>query len=112
VSRERARRREERERQRAVAAERQARRAARLRRRRALVRSVRRVLPRAGGSARPAGHLAQRRRAQNGVIATTFAAVQVLTWLLSGTWMVRFAVLVVSILALPVLVTLILDRRS
>lgn len=45
-------------------------------------------------------------------MVVVFVVVQVLTWLLSGDWYLRLGVLLVSALAVPVLVTLILDRRS
>jgi hypothetical protein len=112
MSKERARRRAERERERALAAERRARREARDLRWQGVRESVREVVPRRVRWARPGGRLAERRRAQNGLVAVSFVTVQILVWLLSGSWAVRVAALVLSILLVPVFVTLIFDRRS
>jgi uncharacterized membrane protein len=52
--------------------------------------------------------LRRRRRA----VAAAVVAVQVVTWLLTPDWGVRLGVLVLSVFATPVLVTLLFDRRS
>lgn len=110
MSKERARRRAEREAARAARIAAAERRSSRVARRRALLPGV----PGRGlfRRRRPEGRLAQRRRAQNGVVAALFLLVQVVAWLLTPDWWVRLAVLVPSVLALPVLVTLVLDRRG
>ncbi len=58
------------------------------------------------------GLLAARRRAQNAVIAVLFFVVQAVAWFAVGSWLVSVAMLVLSVLALPVVVTLAFDRRS
>lgn len=53
-----------------------------------------------------------RNRAQFGFIALGLIIVQVLTWYFAGLWSVRIAALVLSLLALPALVTLTQDRSN
>ncbi|MFC4532863.1 hypothetical protein [Sphaerisporangium dianthi] len=112
MSKERARRRAEREaenaRQAALRAEREARKARRRRLRARLAAAV----PRPVRVARQGGLIARRHRAQNTVVAVLFVLVQVIAWLLLDGWAARVGVLVLSILMLPVLVTVIFDRRS
>ncbi|MFG1695665.1 hypothetical protein [Nonomuraea sp. NPDC049309] len=109
MSKERARRRAEREAERARAIraneERQARRA----RRRAL---IARLTPRPVRIRRQGGLLARRHRAQNAVVALGFLLVQVVAWLVWGSLLASFAVLVLSLLFVPVVVTLAFDRRT
>jgi len=109
LSKERARRRAEREAQRARAArlneERQARRAHRRAR-------LARLVPRPVRVARQGGLLARRQRAQNGAVALVFVIIQVLAWLIWGSPFLSFGVLVFSLLLIPVLVTLAFDRRT
>jgi len=112
VSRERARRRAEQEQAKVEAAAERARREERAQRRDTAVGPLRTLLGRRSGAGAAQGSVARRRRGQNAVIAVLFLIVQVVTWLLSSDWWVRFGVLAVSVLALPVLVTLTLDRRS
>jgi hypothetical protein len=112
VSRERARRRAEREAERAREAAVRAARDARLARRRERVRALTAVLPRPVRVARQGGILARRRRAQNAVVVVFFLLVQFLAWLLLSGWAARVGVLLLSILLIPVLVTVALDRRS
>ncbi|MGN9839415.1 hypothetical protein ACTMTI_14970 [Nonomuraea sp. H19] len=108
MSKERARRRAEREAERARAMraneERQARRA----RRRAL---LARLTPRPVRIARQGGLLARRQRAQNAAVAAGFLLVQAIVWLIWGSFFLSFAVLVFSLLLAPVVVTLAFDRR-
>ncbi len=85
--------------------ERQARRA----RRRA---RLTRLVPRPVRVARQGGLLARRHRAQNAVVALAFLLVQALAWLLWGSPLLSFGVLVFSLLLFPVLVTLAFDRRT
>ena len=109
MSKERARRRAEREREAAVAAAARAAEAERQERRDARVKAVTSKLPqrRRGQS----GILAERRRRQNGALAAVLIAMNVLVWILSDDWALRLAAVVVSLLAAPVLHTL-LFRRS
>jgi hypothetical protein len=111
VSKERAKRRAERE---AVAAKRQAEaraRAARLtakRQRRAKLRRVRRaLLPWSPGQ-----RYSRRTRTQRGTVVAVLLAVLVLVWLNTHSWGPRIAALLVAILVTPAAVTLFLDRSS
>ncbi|MER5422092.1 hypothetical protein [Streptosporangium roseum] len=56
--------------------------------------------------------MARRRRAQNGLVAVLFLIVQVIAWLLWSSWTARLGVLVLSVLFVPLFVTLVFDRRS
>ncbi|GAA0391985.1 hypothetical protein GCM10009530_49090 [Microbispora corallina] len=112
MSRERARRRAEREAERAREAAVRAEREARAARRRELRGRVTAVLPRPVRVARQGGYRARRRRTQNGVLAVLWFLVQVLAWILLDSWMARLGVLLVSLLLVPVLVTIVFDRRS
>ncbi|MEV0820436.1 hypothetical protein [Nonomuraea rubra] len=109
MSKERARRRAEREAERARAIraneERQARRA----RRRAL---LGRLTPRPVRFYRQGGLLARRHRAQNAVVALGFLLVQVIVWLVWGSFPLSFGVFILSLLLAPVVVTLAFDRRT
>jgi Flp pilus assembly protein TadB len=112
VSRERALRRAERERAAAVDRERRARQAERESRRRATRAAWRARLPRRTRWRGQQGILARRRRAQNTVILGLYLLVQLVVWLLTDDPWVRAASALLGVLALPVLVTLTLDRRS
>lgn len=112
MSKERARRRAEREAERERLATARAEREARAARRRRLHRRVTAVLPHPVRVARQGGYRARRRRTENGVLAAVWFLVQVLAWLLLDGWMARLGVFVVSIFMIPVLVTVVLDRRS
>jgi hypothetical protein len=109
VSKERARRRVEREQAAAVLAAARAAEAERKRRRDQRVRAVTSRLPRP--PKRPTGLLAQRRRRENGALLAALVALNVLVWIFFGDWAIRLAALVVSLLAAPVLHTL-MFRRS
>ncbi|MER6832281.1 hypothetical protein ABT352_40280 [Streptosporangium sp. NPDC000563] len=113
MSKERARRRAEREAEQARQAALRAEREARLARRRERVGRVVALLP--GRPVRivsQGGIMARRRRTQNGVAAVLFLIVQVIVWLLWSSWAARFGALVLSLLLLPLLITLVFDRRS
>jgi Flp pilus assembly protein TadB len=106
VSKERARRRAEREAEaarkaeaRRIGAEREARRRARWRR-------LRGRLPRLAP-----GPAARRRRRRGAAAAAVFLAVQGAAWLLGLEPMARFGVLVVSVLVFPIGLFLLFDRR-
>ncbi|MGI5270839.1 hypothetical protein ACQEUU_16915 [Nonomuraea sp. CA-218870] len=109
MSKERARRRAEREAERARAIRLNEERQARGARRRA---ALARLVPRPVRVARQGGLLARRHRAQNAVVALGFLLLQALAWLLWGSPLISFGVLVFSLLLLPVLVTLAFDRRT
>ncbi|MEO3790035.1 hypothetical protein ABGB14_07465 [Nonomuraea sp. B10E15] len=108
MSKERARRRAEREAERARAIRANELRQARRARRRAL---LGRVVPRPARIARQGGLLARRRRAQNAVVALGLLLVQLIVWLVWGSPPLSFGVLVLSLLLTPVVVTLAFDRR-
>ncbi|WP_214416859.1 hypothetical protein [Sphaerisporangium fuscum] len=112
MSKERARRRAEREaeqaRQAALRAEREARRA----RRRELRARLAALVPKPVRVARQGGLIARRRRMQNAVVVVLFVLVQAMSWLLLSGWAARVGVLVLSLLLVPVLVTVVFDRRS
>ncbi|MCG5212451.1 hypothetical protein [Streptosporangium sp. KLBMP 9127] len=112
MSKERARRRAAREAERARAAEVSAAREARRARRRRFRGRLAALLPRPIRVVRQGGVLARRRRAQNGVVAVLFLIIQLIAWLLLSSWAAWFGVLVLSLLLLPMLVTLVFDRRS
>jgi hypothetical protein len=115
VSRERARRRAEREA--AAAAERARRERARVRKAR-----VRRIRDTALGPLapdarrrRPRGPdsvLLRRRRRQNGAVLAVLLTGHVVLWLLQPSWMWRISALVFTVLAWPVLTVVLFDRRS
>ncbi|MCB8958479.1 MAG: hypothetical protein H6529_18635 [Nocardioides sp.] len=108
MSKERARRRAEREREAAVVAAARAAEAERKERRDARVRAVTSRLP--TRRRRPGGILAERRRKQNGALLAALVAINVLVWILSDDWALRLAAAIVSILAAPVLHTLLFRR--
>jgi hypothetical protein len=111
MSKERARRRAERQ---AAAAQRAAEAAARAARRVAWRRRRQRwrVAVRSALPWRPGQRWSRRTRMQRATVAGVLLGVFVLTWLLTPSWSVRFAVLLVAVLATPALVTLFLDRSS
>jgi Flp pilus assembly protein TadB len=108
LSKERARRRAEREAVRARAVRRNEERQARASRRRA---RLARLVPRPVRIARQGGVLARRRRAQNAVVALVFVLVQAMVWLFWSAPFLSFAVFVLSLLLIPVVMTLAFDRR-
>jgi hypothetical protein len=109
MSKERAQRRAEREREAAVLAAARAAEAERRERRDALKRTVTSKLP--TGRSRQSGILAQRRRKQTGATIAMLLALNILVWIFLQDWGVSLAALVVSLLAAPVLHTM-LFRRS
>ena len=112
MSRERARRREERESLAAAARADRERRATKAARRSERADLMRARLPRRTRWRGQQGLLARRRRSENGVIAVLWLAVQGIVWLVTDDPWLRGAALLLGLLALPVLVTLTLDRRS
>ena len=115
MSKERARRRAEREHEAALKAAARAAEQERRERRAARADAVRRVttdrLPRRTRTARPTGTLAHRRRVQTWLVLALLIALNVLVWVLTPDWASRLASLVVSVLAAPVVVTLLVPRR-
>ena len=112
VSRERAQRRADREQVVAVAQRQREQRVARARRRQAVKAAWRARLPRRTRWRGQQGILARRRRAQNAVIFGLYLTVQAIVWLVTADPWVRVASALLGVLALPVLVTLTLDRRT
>ncbi len=108
VSKERARRRAERERAAAVLAAARAAEVERKKRRDARMRAVTARLPQR--PKRPTGLLAQRRRRQNGALLAVLVAVNLLVWVLARDWQLQFAAFVVSVLAAPVFHTMLFRR--
>jgi Flp pilus assembly protein TadB len=115
MSKERARRRAAREHEAAIKAAARAAQQERRERREARSRAVRRVttdrLPRPTRTGRPTGTLARRRRVETSLVLALLVALNVLVWVLTPDWAGRLGALVVSVLAAPVLVTLLVPPR-
>jgi Flp pilus assembly protein TadB len=115
MSRERARRRAAREHEAALKASARAAEAERRERRAARVRALRRAtagrLPGLTPRGRPTGSLARHRRRQTSLLLTSLVALNVVVWLLRPDWASRLAALVVTLLAAPVLASLMPRRR-
>lgn len=109
MSKERARRRAERE---AAAALERARRERAARRRRRWTGLRDRLRPRRPAGRRPVDSaLARQRSRQNGVLAAATLGVHAVVWLLWPSWWVRGSALVLTVLLWPLLVVLLYDRR-
>ena len=108
MSKERARRRAEREREQAVKAAARAAQAERRERREARRRAVTSRLPRFAG---PSGRLAQRQRNQLNITICLLAALNVVVWIAFHDWASRALALLVSVLAAPVLHMMLFGRR-
>ncbi len=108
MSKERARRRAEREAAAAAERERRARDQARAARRKAVRDRLAAPFAR---RAEPASALTRQRRRQNGTLLAALVAVNAAVWLLSASWLWRGSALVLSLLAWPLLVVLAYDRR-
>jgi len=109
MSKERARRREAREREAGIVAAARAAEAERRERRDARKRAVTSRLPRR--RAKTPGILAARRRRQVGSLVAMLLALNVLVWVFFPDWALRAMVLIVSLLAAPVLHTMLFRRR-
>jgi hypothetical protein len=111
MSRERARRRAVRQaeaaRRAAEAAERTARQVARRRRLARWRVAFRSALPWLPGQ-----RFSRRTRTQRAAVVGILGAVLVLTWILTPSWNIRIAMLLVALVATPALVTLVLDRST
>lgn len=108
MSKERARRRAERER---LAAEKAAQRAARLereRRSRARWAALRRLLP--GRRSRPTGILARRARVRSSILALVLLVLVIVVWVTRPDWAARVGIVIVCVLAYPVLRALLFPR--
>ena len=112
MSKERAQRRAEREQAAAATRAARERREQRAARRRAGRTALRSRLPRRTRWRRQQGLLARRRRFENGVILGLYLTVQAIVWLATDDPWIRGAAALLGILAMPVLVTLALDRRT
>jgi Flp pilus assembly protein TadB len=112
VSRERARRREQRAHDEALRRTAHEREQARVARRRATRAAVTERVPRRIRWRGQQGLLARRRRTQNGVIACLVLASQLIVWLLTADPYARAIAAVLAIVITPVLITLTFDRRS
>jgi Flp pilus assembly protein TadB len=110
MSKERARRRAQREQEAALRAAARAAEQERRERRAARKKSITRRLP-SWGTGRQTGILARRRRSQTTFVACLLLALNLLLWFLQDDWGVRFGALVVSILAAPVIYTLMFRRH-
>ncbi|MCW2760240.1 MAG: hypothetical protein JWR85_441 [Marmoricola sp.] len=108
MSKERAQRREAREKEAAIVAAARASEAERRERRAARTRSVRSRLP--VRRARRTGILAARRRRQVGATVSMLLVLNVLVWVIFPDWPTRAMVLIVSLLAAPVLHTMLFRR--
>ena len=112
MSKERARRRTEREAAAAAGRAARERHEQRAARRRARALAWRSRLPRRTRWRRQQGLLARRRRIENGVILGLYLTVQAIVWLATDDPWIRVTAALLGILAMPVLVTLALDRRT
>jgi len=108
MSKERAQRRAEREREAAIVAAARAAEAERKQKRDARVQALSSKLPKR--RKRPGGIIAQRRRRQTGVLIAALVFLNMVVWVVSHDWAVRLGVLVVSALAAPALNTLLFRR--
>ena len=61
---------------------------------------------------RPDSVLARKRRRQDAAVAFIMLSVLVVSWLLLESWAARVAAVLIGALAVPVLVTLLFDRRT
>ena len=59
---------------------------------------------------RPTGTLARRRRIQRSLLVAFLVAVNVLVWAVRPDWPTRLGALIVSVLAAPVLATMLIPR--
>ena len=108
MSKERARRRDEREREAAIVRAARAREAEKRERRTARTRALTRLVPKR--HSRQTGVLAERRRRQLSLTVAMVIALNVLVWVFVPGWPTRTMVLCVSLLATPVLHTLLFRR--
>ncbi|HET6653620.1 MAG TPA: hypothetical protein VFH10_13325 [Nocardioides sp.] len=114
MSKERAQRRTEREREAAIRSAAKAAEAERRERRRSRAQAVRRHttgrLPGFRPVGRDTGTLARRRRRQRGLLLALLLALNILVWVIRPDWEARLAAAVVSVLAFPVLQLMLIRR--
>jgi len=110
MSKERARRRAQREQEAAMRAAARAAEQERRERRAARKKAITRRLPK-WGTGRQTGILARRRRSQKAFLFSLLFALNLLLWTVRDEWGIRFGALVVSILAAPVIYTLMFRRH-
>ncbi|HET6626904.1 MAG TPA: hypothetical protein VFG63_10995 [Nocardioidaceae bacterium] len=110
MSKERARRRAEREKEAAIRAAARAAEAERRERRAARRRTLRRITAGFGSTGRQTGILARRRRIQRSLLVALLVLLNLLVWMVRPDWEARLAALIVSVLAAPVLGTLLFRR--
>ena len=115
MSKERALRRAEREREQAIRAaaraaqdERRERKAARARALKAITTDK---LPKLTPVGSPTGSLARKRRLRSSLLGSVLVALNILVWFVSPDWALRLGALVVTVLVFPVLKTLLFPRR-
>jgi hypothetical protein len=70
------------------------------------------VRPRRSNKGRPRGRYERERRVRMSVTVSIFAVVQVAAWLYSPSWYFRFLVFGLSLLVAPVLYTLTTNRKA
>lgn len=119
MSNERAKRRAVREHESALRAAARAAEAERRERKRARQLAIRKMTGRIPGlsstgrqTGRQTGVLARRRRIQRSLLVAALLTVNILVWVVRPDWAARLGVLIVSILAAPVLATLLFRRRT
>lgn len=70
------------------------------------------LLPKRGSKGRPRGRYEHERRVRMGITVTIFAAVQIAAWLYSPLWYFRILVFGLSLLVAPVIYTLTTNRKA
>ncbi len=68
--------------------------------------------PKRANKGRPRGRYQQERRVRMGITVSIFAVVQVAAWLYSPSWYFRFLIFGLSLLMAPVLYTLATNRKA
>ena len=68
--------------------------------------------PKRGHNGRPRGRYERERRVRMGITVSIFVAVQIAAWLYSPSWYFRFLVFGLSLLIAPVIVTLTTNRKA
>ena len=106
MSKERAQRRAEREREAAIQQAARAAEAERRERRAARRRTFQRVLPGARRAGRPTGALARRRRVQIRLLVAVLVSLNVIVWVIRPDWPARLGALVLTLLVFPMLAVL------
>ena len=92
--------------------ERRRRQVERRRARRRLTGALTRPLSRRRRRRRPDSALARQQRRQNGMLLGFLLVLHVVLWLVSDSWLWRLSALILTLMAWPVLVTVLFDRRT